>query len=259
MSYTKQTWKTGDIVTSAKLNHMEDGIENAQFPTVTNSDVGKVLTVEEKSVQGAVLVPEETFVFTDGIMTEINMQNKSLFVEGAECLLTVDSTTITATVQAVSEPESGLIVQDNEIGITILLEESTNIAKLYVPNVGTYTVSLYIEGTEYVWSPVEPSGGGGNIILYLNDEFQLCSLQNGVLSPVSYNTLASFISSGLYPVLCFSSEYNPVDMNLGYLFLVHSILNSGTEKYEALFGASSGGTGIILVNANADSPLFFED
>ena len=26
MSYEKQTWETGDIVTSAKLNHMEDGI-----------------------------------------------------------------------------------------------------------------------------------------------------------------------------------------------------------------------------------------
>lgn len=26
MSYEKQTWQTGDVVTSAKLNHMEDGI-----------------------------------------------------------------------------------------------------------------------------------------------------------------------------------------------------------------------------------------
>ena len=94
MSYEKQTWVTGDIVTSAKLNHMEDGIESAQFPAVTNSDVGKVLTVEEKSVPDAVLVPEETFVFTDGIMAEINMQNKSLFVEGTKCLLTVNGTTI---------------------------------------------------------------------------------------------------------------------------------------------------------------------
>lgn len=28
MAYTKNTWATGDIVTSAKLNHMEDGIES---------------------------------------------------------------------------------------------------------------------------------------------------------------------------------------------------------------------------------------
>ena len=29
MSYEKQTWAKGDIVTSAKLNHMEDGIAGA--------------------------------------------------------------------------------------------------------------------------------------------------------------------------------------------------------------------------------------
>lgn len=29
MSYVKQTWQTGDVVTSAKLNHMEDGIAAA--------------------------------------------------------------------------------------------------------------------------------------------------------------------------------------------------------------------------------------
>ena len=29
MSYTKQTWVNGDIITAEKLNHMEDGIENA--------------------------------------------------------------------------------------------------------------------------------------------------------------------------------------------------------------------------------------
>ena len=29
MAYTKQTWATGDTITAAKLNHMEDGIEGA--------------------------------------------------------------------------------------------------------------------------------------------------------------------------------------------------------------------------------------
>ena len=28
MAYTKQTWATGDTITAAKLNHMEDGIED---------------------------------------------------------------------------------------------------------------------------------------------------------------------------------------------------------------------------------------
>ena len=29
MSYTKQTWTTGETITATKLNHMEDGIEGA--------------------------------------------------------------------------------------------------------------------------------------------------------------------------------------------------------------------------------------
>lgn len=29
MAYTKQTWATGDTITAAKLNHIEDGIEDA--------------------------------------------------------------------------------------------------------------------------------------------------------------------------------------------------------------------------------------
>lgn len=33
MAYTKQIWKKGDIVTPARLNHMEDGIEAAHNGT----------------------------------------------------------------------------------------------------------------------------------------------------------------------------------------------------------------------------------
>ena len=29
MSYDKNTWQTGDVITANKLNHIEDGIENA--------------------------------------------------------------------------------------------------------------------------------------------------------------------------------------------------------------------------------------
>lgn len=30
MSYTKQTWATGDVITATKLNHIENGIENSK-------------------------------------------------------------------------------------------------------------------------------------------------------------------------------------------------------------------------------------
>lgn len=36
MAYTKNTWETGDIVSSAKLNHMEDGIADAGGVMVIN-------------------------------------------------------------------------------------------------------------------------------------------------------------------------------------------------------------------------------
>ena len=29
MSYTKQAWETGDLITAAKLNHIEDGVDGA--------------------------------------------------------------------------------------------------------------------------------------------------------------------------------------------------------------------------------------
>ena len=42
MSYTKQTWTTGDTVTATKLNHMEDGIAGAgaSYDVVIKLDKG---------------------------------------------------------------------------------------------------------------------------------------------------------------------------------------------------------------------------
>lgn len=48
MSYEKQTWAKGDIVTSAKLNHMEDGIEeiNVSYEKTT-WETGDTITAEK--------------------------------------------------------------------------------------------------------------------------------------------------------------------------------------------------------------------
>ena len=40
MAYTKNTWVTGDIVTSEKLNHMEDGIENGNSALICRLESG---------------------------------------------------------------------------------------------------------------------------------------------------------------------------------------------------------------------------
>lgn len=48
MSYTPTNWQSGDVVTSEKLNKLENGVENADangLPAVTESNSGQVLTV----------------------------------------------------------------------------------------------------------------------------------------------------------------------------------------------------------------------
>ena len=50
MNYEKQTWAPGELITSAKLNHMEKGIEDAgnavALPEITASDDGKVMVAK---------------------------------------------------------------------------------------------------------------------------------------------------------------------------------------------------------------------
>lgn len=48
MSYTPTVWQSGDVVTSEKLNKLENGVENADanaLPAVTTDDNGDVLAV----------------------------------------------------------------------------------------------------------------------------------------------------------------------------------------------------------------------
>lgn len=52
MAYNKTTWKSGDKITAAKLNNIENGIAEveesvgSELPTVTAADNGKVLGVD---------------------------------------------------------------------------------------------------------------------------------------------------------------------------------------------------------------------
>ena len=42
MSYTKYTWETGEVITAAKLNNMEDGIDDKLIVTMLNSTTGEI-------------------------------------------------------------------------------------------------------------------------------------------------------------------------------------------------------------------------
>lgn len=46
MAYEKTLWKTGDVVTEEKMNKIEQGIKSMELPTITASDNGKALVVE---------------------------------------------------------------------------------------------------------------------------------------------------------------------------------------------------------------------
>ena len=72
MAYDKYTWQTGEVITQEKLNHMEDGIEDAyELPSVTETDNGKVLGVENGAWSvvnggGGVLVVNATKTSSSG-------------------------------------------------------------------------------------------------------------------------------------------------------------------------------------------------
>ena len=51
MSYTKQTWAGGDTVTSAKLNHMEDGIASAGPDMVFKVDSSSPASVTSATLE----------------------------------------------------------------------------------------------------------------------------------------------------------------------------------------------------------------
>lgn len=72
MSYSKQTWQTGDVVTSAKLNHMEDGIEAAGGGALVvgiyrSQDTG-YMTCDKTAVEmwAAYLGGSSVILFSDG-------------------------------------------------------------------------------------------------------------------------------------------------------------------------------------------------
>ena len=70
MSYSKQTWQTGDVVTSAKLNHMEDGIAAAGGGgvlvvnvSVTEVDIDTVYTCDKTAGEMFAFLENGSLIF----------------------------------------------------------------------------------------------------------------------------------------------------------------------------------------------------
>ena len=122
MAYEKNTWASGDVVTSAKLNHMENGIEAAssssELPTPTSADVGKVVGVGRIAVPGAVVVAEQTVTTEwvapyepeEGSLGEITAD--MTVVDGQKYIVTVNGTDYIGTGYYNNDGDMGINAQD---------------------------------------------------------------------------------------------------------------------------------------------------
>lgn len=78
--YTKQDWVTGEVITETKLDHMEQGIEDASYiPQVTGSGTSVTLDPNKFYVFGE--VAELDVSFAQGTAGQVNEYNFS-FVSG---------------------------------------------------------------------------------------------------------------------------------------------------------------------------------
>ena len=101
MAYSKQTWATGDVVTAAKMNHIEDGIEAAEEYA---DSVGVLLVVESDGTLSktwtqiansnlAVIKIPTTTGFNWVTISDVDVSNGSYRVQTLFSTYTADSAT----------------------------------------------------------------------------------------------------------------------------------------------------------------------
>lgn len=112
MSYTKQTWATGDTVTASKLNHMEDGIAGA-------------------GASYDVVIQVDTF-FSDGDITSANLH----LISGDYATVVakaVAGNPVSALVYSYCEDDDLMVFNTSVVYIEVIEEESVRIMAQYNP------------------------------------------------------------------------------------------------------------------------------
>ena len=102
MSYNKNIWETGDIITKEKLNNMENGIESAHqnFDTVIKNDIKTIktdlgtetLNTTAKDVKGA--VNEVNAQYKD-IANKVNVSENGISIDAVNLLCNILKTCVT--------------------------------------------------------------------------------------------------------------------------------------------------------------------
>lgn len=157
MSYTPTEWVTGDIVTSEKLNKLENAVANGVVPEYTSADKGKVLTVVD--AEPTVIVPEQMVTLSVEIGGPAILENAdaSYFVVGQTAVMKIDGNSYNVT----AEEQEGIVAfryatQENQFQILYLVEPMGGFAAgIYFSArlTGEYTVSLEIPSDDVttVW------------------------------------------------------------------------------------------------------------
>ena len=116
MAYTKNTWETGDIVSSQKLNHMEDGIAGAYEVMVINESTDGIFDKTWQEIYDAMAQGKMCVVRVVGETTEEGITNNTVTSafssEGKYMVVIGGSETYTAS-SATGYPEYGEGSGDN--------------------------------------------------------------------------------------------------------------------------------------------------
>lgn len=123
MAYERQTWKSGDVVTSEKLNHMEGGIEAGGLPIVPTTSTN----------------PES---FT---CTKTFGEIKAMVDAGTPPLIKMAYDSGTGVALVYYFPVIGYMLTEGQYALVVRTMEMIQVA---IPSVDSYPVIM-------------PSGGGG--------------------------------------------------------------------------------------------------
>lgn len=244
MGYSKHTWQSGEMITAAKMNNIENGIANG-IPVPTASDDGCALVVQKKNVPGAVIVPEQIVTLYDNAGGTLVNVNTSLFVPDTKFIMVVNNEWFEGTTY---EEDEVFVVAEADGKYIVFEGDYTpgNNVNFYPGLDGTYTVSLYVAEEEYgyVFKPVQME------VKIVNQSTGQCDK--------TWQEVVDAMKSGIR--VFFNA---PVLNNIYYVMTAHYYVVGGNDSAYGIGFLSYETNGEVryfwLISRTNDSYLYFED